>query len=535
MTSEAIPKRVIQEALEDGDGNKFLIFGQGDKRCCIPLIELHSFDKDLLGRLERAGVSLVTPAAEKALKQEAQSLTSFRKVSIATSPGWAGGAFASPEGSTIGSPIGGEEVIMAFEADPRFAASSELVAWQDAITPFVRHQPLPLFAAAFSLIGPLLRYAPADMQNPVIEFVGAKEQGKSTLAKLMSSVWGGDPEASLGICMDWDFSPAEIDNMRASRRDGLLILDEVNHASKDEGEKAKIVEKTIFRLADTASRKRFGEPSKKPIRQASVSTSNIPIRELATMPAASKEAMLSRILSIQCARPFGIFDTVPSGYSEAGSAVRAMNAAVTEHYGSAASAFIARLLGHPPKLVQAAIVKGMNEAVSQGLTADIEGARLAKTVAIAYTAGRIARQLGILPKSWGRIDCAFAAIFVASPTIPRHEEVDVVPASAMSPARRAIAAYLERYRSDMLLPTDGDLPLSQIDFEQLPGVWLKRGEVFVASTRFVEENLPNSKMILRQARDEGGLDCERGQLTKKAPRTIAKGGRAHFIRVSVSA
>ena len=512
----------ISDAVEDQDGDRYLCFGEGEQRCCVPLADLHSIDKQLVQRLTRAGVPIIATHAKEALKAAAQSRTEFRKVHVARCPGWAGNIYASPDGWLIARRRPSQETILAFDPDVRFAHSSDFEAWQEAVAPFVTDQALPLFAIAFSLVGPALRFAPPDVQNPVIEIVGAKEKGKSTLAKLMSSAWGGDRNAFMGVCNDWDFSPAELDLIRSARRDGLLILDEVNRAGDTEAAKAKKVEAAIFKLADTSSRRRFGEPAVKPLRQAVLSTSNMEIRELSAMTNSVKDAMLSRILSLACDRPHGIFDNIPAGFATARAAVEAMNAAASVHYGSLAVEFITRLQAYRPQEIERVIAEGMRQAEEKGLAGLGHGARVSKTIALTYAVGCLARRLGIIPKEWGRFDRAFVSI------LSSNQETQGSDMSAL----QSIRAYVDNNCEDILNAGDEGLPLALEDFSRVPGVWIERDKVLMVSPEYLEKNLDNKPIVLRQLRAEGRLDSDSGQLTKKASRKIVSSGRAHFITIA---
>ena len=521
MTTSNDPQRGISDAIEDQHGRRFFRFGTGERHVWLPFATVASLDHKTVERLSRVGVQIATNSSKEALKRAIEARSEYRPVSIADEPGWFGDVYVLRDGRTCARPRVDLPIIV-FQPDERFAATSTLNEWQSAIAPVVKNEPLLLFALALSFAGPLIRFAPPDLQNLFVELVGKPHQGKSTLAKLMSSVWGGGSDR-LGICQSWAYSPAQLDPMRSEYRDGLLVLDEALKAGRTDRARADKIGEAVIAISDSSTRRVFNTDEIPPIRQAAVSTSNVPMRDLVGHATDAGHAIVSRVLTVVCDRPFGVLDTVSPVFGSAEEAMKALDLAVTTNYGSAAEAFLQRLLRYSDEGIQRAVQKGMTRAVSRGLCGRGLGPRQTKTLAMIYTAGLIAKQLKIIPEEWGRMD---EALRIASGT-----EAGKLVAPRRDPLDR-IKAYVDSYRDELLCLSDIGLPMKSDHFDAMPGVWLVRDQRLVVSTKFFRDRVSDADDILREVDGADRLDHEDGIFSKKAPRAVTRGRRAYFFDFS---
>ncbi len=513
----------IVEGVEDQLGRKWLRYGADDRGLWVPISDLHALQSSVLGRLEKAGISIITNAAKEGFKAAAQAYGDYRPARLASAPGWMGDTFVSPGGSLKTLRGGVEDVIVGFDCDDRFSARSTLEAYLDAVEPIVRGQPLILFLLAFGFVGPLLRFAPADMQNPIIELVGETERGKTALARATSSIWGGDPDSGIGTCDSWDFARAKLDELRAPHRDGLFVLDEANKAGRSRREQAQVINDAVFRLADTSSRRRFGDGGPpEPIRQAALSTSNLSMRNLVGDDTTAKRAVVTRVLTLECDRPYGIFDSVPDGFASSKDVVEKLTSATVAHSGTAGHAFIERLSRYTANQIRRAVATGLERDATKRLAAVADDARTSKTIAMTYVAAQIAQQLGVLPRQSSKLEDLFFPLLAHR----RSNEATRVSAFAQ------MQGYVSSHQDQLIAADDGSLPLPEAAFDRAPGVWLEGTRCLVISTKHRMAGITDITAMLRDLRQGGRLDADDGKLSKKAPRSICQRGRAYFIDMS---
>ena len=247
------------------------------------------------------------------------------------------------------------------------------------------------------------------------------------------------------------------------------------------------------------------------------------MRQLVGSVTDTEKAILSRVLTVFCDRAEGVLDTVPTGFDAAENAIRALDLAVTINYGSAGEAFLKRLLRYSDDGIKHAIQKGMAQAMSRGLCGEGLGPRPTKTLAMIFAAGLIAKQLGIIPAEWGRMDEALRAAVETSAA---------KNAGMRRPPLDRIKAYVHSHQDGLIEFDDISLPLAGESFDTIPGIWLVKNQRLVVPTKFFRESLSDADEGLKEIDAIGRLDHDEGKLSKKAPRKITAGRRAYFFDLS---
>lgn len=518
----------IRDAVIDQDGARWLRYGTADRSCWFSPSELVLNDKSVFARLTQAGTDLLTGKSKTAFLTMVEQHSGYRSALVAARPGWldkahyvyGNGDVEHPDGDT-------REVIIAFEPNSKFTAVGTLEAWQGSVGPVVANQPIPLFVMMYALVGAILRYTPAHVQNPQGELVGEGESAKSTLLTVGASVWAGDPTSEVGGAETWDMTANIHDPLKRAHADNLLALDEVNLAGLDSKSQRETLQKAAFKGATTGGRKRLTDTvTASNVRVATLSTSNVPQRDLLKAAQSIVDAVASRIFTIAIPKEhkLGIFQTVPAGFVNAREAAEHLRTAVDENYGVAGRAFVRHLVAavvRDEAALRSEIERLMNEFHTAAREeAVVKGkARGEKTVAITYVAGKLARKWGVIPEGWGALLPATLAIY--------HAHATAGDAPYTPPAIERVRAFRARNRGKFGRARQGRWPYTEAEFLKKVGVLRRKGkqlQVLIPAKRFRQE-FPDHVDMLKQLRDEGRVQTERGKQPKntiKLPRQICR-------------
>ncbi|GAB6843693.1 hypothetical protein JCM2811A_26950 [Methylorubrum rhodinum] len=459
---------------------------------------------------------------------QVEQFKGYRPALVAGRPGWLEKAHYVYGNGEVERPDGDDrEVIIAFKPNAKFKPVGSLAGWQASIGQAIADQPIPLFIVRYAFVGPLLRLAPAHVQNPQVEIVGKGEIAKTTILTVAASAHAGDPTSDVGGAETWDMTINAHDPQKREHADSLLALDEVNLAGLDGRDQRDLLLKAGFKGATNGSRKRLTDTVVAPnVRVATLSTSNVPRRDLVKGDKTVLDALNSRIVTISIPEDhkLGVFQFVPRDFADAQAAAEHLRMAVNEHYGVAGRVFMRRLVAETARdedqlrrkieaLMQRFYDAAHDEVPAKGM------ARGKKVLALTFVAGTLAQEWGVIPKSWGALLPATLAIYRS-----------LVGASAAPVAPSAVdlvRAYRKRNRGNIVRASRLKKPLTKGEFLQKAGVLRcsgKQMDLIVSAQRFQQE-FPNYRAILNQLRDEGRAQTEGGQqpkLTIKAPGRICR-------------
>ncbi len=524
---------VIHEVVTDQHGTPWVSCGDQSQPQWFRKSAFLQGTRDTFQRLEDRGVDCLLPAMQNDIRSKVDAAQPKRSAHVATNPGWADLAYVFGDGSVVQAD-NSQLVIVAFEPDPMFTPLGSLDEWHDRIGPLVQHQLLPLFTLGLALSGPLLRFAPAGQQNVLVELVGPKERGKTSLATLGMSVYGGNRNSLNGAVNAWFDTDNKIDRLKMRRRDGLLGLDEGSGSGGSPKQRAQFLEKNVFTLSDTSLRGRYGDPIiAEHARIALLSTTNEPLRSMISNTGDISEAVLSRMLTVEIGkdRKFGVLDSVPKGFENSDKAIRALRLACNETYGSAGRAFVERLskeLSRNENELRRTVERYMSEYENRTEAYRPSSARTAKNFALIAAAGRLARKWGIIPRQWGSIGAACRKL---------QRKSQVEPATSSQSAQARIKRYLTR-NADEILEVEGNMrPLGLKQFKLSAGFTLGFGEnrvLVIPTERFQARYGVKGEQLMRALKLSGLAKTEGGAKSKlcvKAPRAICAKGRVYFIKI----
>lgn len=146
------------------------------------------------------------------------------KVSIA-SLGWVGDSYVLPD-IVIGHYDKKPEYLGEIGA---FQVSGTIEDWISRIGCNCAGNSLPELVVQFSLTAILL--GRCGQEGGGLHLYGPSSSGKTTLALIACSVWGGGP--GQGYLKQWNFTINAIESTAARHNDGLLVLDEIGEATSE--------------------------------------------------------------------------------------------------------------------------------------------------------------------------------------------------------------------------------------------------------------------------------------------------------------
>lgn len=526
----------IIDAVVDQNSAYWIRYGSADRAAWFAAPDIVARPASVFDRLAKAGVILAMTRSQSRVKEDVEAQTEYRSGLVADRPGWVATSYIMGDGTVILAPGDDTEVIVAFETDPKFTPGGDLAAWQHAVRPFIPGQPLVRFALALSLVGPLLRFVPKDFDNPIVEYVGPPERGKSTVMTLAASVWAGNPGSKTGGADSWSLTINATDPLRSMRADNLLALDEGGEMPGDTPrEKQNAAEKLIFRFSSTGHKRRMGDGAMSPhTRGVLLSNTNVPLAaNFANAARETRDALLSRIVTIEIGedRPFGVFTKVPEGFKSSEAASRALRQAAEIGYGAAGRAFVARTVAAINK-DQIVIEKMLAEKLAEEesyLDDLVLPSRIRKTFALVSVAGLLGQRYGVIPKSWGSI--RHAVRIVASRAAAGH------PLARQPSALDRVRSYLKDNEAGIVDAAALSKPLNQAAFDRAAGFrHVDRNgqvEIMIPTPRF-QRDLHDYMRVVRTLRNSGHARGESGgqsKLSIKAPRSICDTGRVYCIRI----
>ena len=240
-----------------------------------------------------------------------------------------------------------ERVVLQTEAGEHslFNQTGTLDGWREHVAmPCVGNSRL-MFAVSCAFFGPLQHPAEEDGGGWNIE--GQSRTGKTTALRMAASVWGGLPGAGAGgFVRQWRATGNGIEAVAASHSDALLALDELGQVdSRECGEVA-------YMLANGQGKTRAGRtglarPAVR-FRVNFISTGETGLAgKNAEAGRATKAGQEVRMVDIpaDAGAGWGIFENL-HGATNPGSFAQQLRQATTEHYGTAAPAFLRYVTKH---------------------------------------------------------------------------------------------------------------------------------------------------------------------------------------------
>lgn len=351
--------------------------------------------------------------------------------------------------------------------------------------------PVAAFGVAAAFLPPLLNDLKLP-QNPIVDYSGVSSSGKTTLLRLIASVWGYPPEANGGLIRSWNSTPVFLEELARLANELPIFLDESHNANPKE------VRNIIYQYGNGTGRGRGAKYGgvQKTARYRGVLFS---AGEVKLTDVGNHDGIGARILGFW-GSPFG------QGKSDL---VRRITGIAYTHYGHAGRLFLHQYLLRENECRE--LLKKIYEVAFTRLSTkanDGISERLASLCAAVEAAGRLANS--ILDLEWdieAIVDQAFDAIL-------SNRKVSSVQSS--------IEAFGEWYvqHKDMFCTDDDATP--QSSRHQAHGRKLRTadGTDCVAVMQDVvrgvlEEHGYHFRSTIAHWADRGWLEVDRGRNTKR--------------------
>lgn len=403
--------------------------------------------------LQQQGVVLASAGAKTALLREVDDVREWpQSLYVASDSGFHCGAFVKPDGTVVGQPAARRFQVLFDGSAIGLGQAGSFQAWQEAVATYASGQSILALATCLAFVGPILRLAPYHA-NVGFELVGPSSTGKTTALDLCSSVWGAPTSMPGSIAVRWRSTVAGLEAPMAARNYACFPIDEANSAGFNDPKLGSKLADATFLLSEGAPTARFGGPATRRSHFAFLSTSNAPISQLLRgVDPDAVDAVRVRLITIPVSAGAGVWDVVPDGCRDTGRAAAALSAAIVSNHGWAIDVFLERLLSEmrDEESLRQLITSHAAEFMRRAGLDDTGGIdlRRAQAFAVAYAAGRLAHEWGVLP------------IWPLGPHL-----VECLHRSLLSPAGTNVTAhqqaqmYVARQRSNLHDIDQDELPL----------------------------------------------------------------------------
>jgi|GEM_PF-6714076 len=360
-----------------------------------------SDERKLKQYLARKGLrQLAGRAACSKLLREAREAAPSTSCRLTSALGWHQDAYVLPHLSIGGADEG--EILFRQSARPHTSAQSgTLQGWVEHVAVPAAASSLGVFLICAALAPVLMRFA--GVESCIFHISGRSGVGKTTMAKLAASVWRGGPNA----VDSWNMTSGGFEDLMVLRNDGFACLDEITVAESNRKDLRQLIQQVSYKTTAGITRRRsvaYDGGAQSAYRLFGVSTGELSAKEITK--AVGETRMLgetARFLDLVIDQEAGgVFDRLgapePAATGESAAKVAdGINAAVEQYFGTAAEAFI-RVIVADIETAEAK-VKAHVEAFLRMVYVKDTGLhrRVARKFALAYAAGQIGIEAGILP------------------------------------------------------------------------------------------------------------------------------------------
>ena len=304
--------------------------------------------------------------------------------------GWYGGSvFVLPE-QVIGTP---EEALLYCASNGKndYSCAGTLQEWQENIGKYCQGNDRLILGVSLALAGPLLKLV--GLENGGVHLVGQSSTGKSTIARVASSVWGAPT-----FLKNWRTTDNGMEFLAASRNDTHLGMDELNQADPTKAGKMS------YLLGNGEGKVRgtvfggFKDSVKWNLLILSTGEKGFSECALETKGRymAGQEVRMAELPARGTNYAYGAFQT-DHGLGGGKGLAEHLNAAVRSFYGTPAIAFLERLVEFPKEQLKESF-EVIRERMQAGLyNADGQVLRVAKRFALIALAGSLGVEFGVLP------------------------------------------------------------------------------------------------------------------------------------------
>jgi hypothetical protein len=365
----------------------------------VPRNKLAGLGAEIRAQLAAAGLWIATgQGAANRFVEALNSLRTCARVLMVSATGWTGdGRFVMPH-RIIGGHAGEPARFSGETHGAHYGERGDLVSWQDEVARPLEDQALGAFTLCIGFAGPLLSLNGEDGGG--FHLRGGSSSGKTTLAELAGSIWGGG--GPQGFAKSWRSTANALEGVAAAHSETLLVLDELALVAADEAGPA------AYQLASGSAKSRSradgGLRNQAGWRVMILSTGEIGLADHVRSGKRGERAMTGqevRLLDLEAdgGAGLGVWSRKINGLSPADFSDR-LRGAAKQHYGHAGPAFVENLVSDLEAAKQEAVSFIAEFEKRNALEGDTGQVRRAlRRFAIVVAAGEMAIRANILP--WG--------------------------------------------------------------------------------------------------------------------------------------
>lgn len=367
----------------------------------IPFETMARGERAVSELLAKAGYPM--SASSQQQREIVNRLTDYppkKQLPVFSNVGWSGDEFFVP-GHLYGQSDRHVPLLGPHLAGHLYAVNGRLKEWQRKVADLARGNSIAMFAISAAFAGPLMHLM--NVENGGFMLVGESSLGKSTVAIVAGSVWGGGGRR--GFARSCLMTPNASDIVAAAHNETFLVLDESKLGEKEAAKRDNILLELAHRLAGGEEKGRYTDTG--PQRQWRVLylvTSEKTLDQLAKD--AGQELSTGqrvRLVDIRAdgGAGMGVWqqlhseDMTPARFSDL------IQANAQRYYGSAADAFLRRLVCHRRR-DEAGLKEWLTERMNRylkGMKLQAAGeaeARVATRFALVHAAGCLAARYEVL-------------------------------------------------------------------------------------------------------------------------------------------
>lgn len=444
------------DGLIDDQDRRYYQISRDNDVVTIPTLAFSGSAKAGYNRLADLGIIFADKKGLDAFKAQLADCRFIHGPSIAAHSGWVRGNFVFPSGAIAAAD--GQMIAIAFETTRIITSKAgKGKTWSKGIPGQLRGQSIPVFALCATFAAPLLKLVDPN-RNYVFELVGKAGIGKSTIQQLAAANMGV-PTRQAGTPCITSFADLVAEPLAVLNRyrDLPLIIDGVAEylGIATKAQRTKATQMLVGHLL-TCGTGGVGEAS---VRTVAMLSSNRPILSALGHEVQYDLSLADKVLTIPIAddRPYGVFDTLPSGIDGHGFATALLNV-VQANFGHALPRFIAELV----KAATVDRVKVIAE-VNRNLAKFRKKAgvdennglevRVADAFGLVYAAGRLAKTYKVLSKE---LNCLAPAL--ACYRLNRMHRSNLVPLANRLPPIEDRIRQLFDDEAIVRVPAKGRVP-----------------------------------------------------------------------------
>lgn len=389
---------------------------------------------------------------------------------------------------------------------PDYSKSGSLDEWKEKVASSALHSTRIMMGLCTGLSGYVLRIVKI-IENGGSNLYGQSSIGKTTVLKIMISISG--PRYNL---QSWNQTDTGIEELANGHNDNFIAFDELKTLDQDNKEAAKRLSSIVYRLCSGIEKKRSEKYKRDQNRWriSILSTGEDSLAKLAEKGGRSRmEGEEVRVIDIpaDAGKGMGIFESLPEDFTDSSTYAQYLDEQSQLFYGTPQAAFLERLIAdlnaeNPETPVKSQLIKWMKLFRKKcGVSKFGIEVRFANRFALAYAAGCLAVEYGVLPFTRENVFNGIAACYKAALAMKPESWEEKVKQH-----RRKLAKHLN---SNEFLALDAKESWSEKEIEENDGFSVSINDIpLIALKRDVVKRLiPVIYLndVLSACKSKGGL------------------------------